>query len=271
MKLDTIPSYLKLRAAESPDDVWLRDLKNGKEAETWTWSQAESEVLKMAAVLEKRFRHGDNMVILSRNRAHWVLADNAIIASGNVAVSMFTTLTPSTAEYVFDFTQTSVIFVGEAENWQSVREVLPKTTVIISLPGVEIDGEHLKWADLLKEAEGLNLKYECKPDDLVSLVFTSGTTGVPKGVMQTHATNLIPMLRVKDKLEINEQPRFLSYLPLSHIAERQMVEFASMIHGGVINFNENLTHPTPRPTGNSSNLFLRTATSLGTIPTGHYC
>jgi long-chain acyl-CoA synthetase len=71
-------------------------------------------------------------------------------------------------------------------------------------------------------------------------VFTSGTTGLPKGVIQTHATNLIPMRRCQYLFTQREQPRWFSYLPLSHIAERQIVEFSSINTGGEIWFNESL-------------------------------
>ncbi len=241
MKLNTIPSYLKCWSLECPDDVWLRDLKNSKEAASWTWSQAETEVNAVASALETHFGHQQNIVILSRNRAHWVLADIAIIASGNVTVSMFTTLPPSTAEYVFNFTDATAVIVGESENWDAVRHVLPPEMTIVTLPGVEVEEDHLTWDALLAEGQNQQPQYECKEDDLMSLVFTSGTTGVPKGVMQTHATSLVPMSRAQDYIDIGERPQFLSYLPLSHIAERQLVEYTSMIRGGIINFNENLT------------------------------
>lgn len=241
MILDTIPAYLNHWAKTSPDRVWLRDLKDGKEAASWTWAQALAEVNGVASQLEEKFGQGNNMAILSRNRAHWMLADNAIIASGNVTVSMFTTLPQSTAEYVLSFTEASVIFVGESENWEKVKSVLPANITIIALPGVELSETHLKWDELVAAGDNQQPSYECKPDDLMSLVFTSGTTGVPKGVMQTHETNLVPMQRAMGYTDLGDNPQFLSYLPLSHIAERQLVEYTSMITHGTVNFNENLT------------------------------
>jgi long-chain acyl-CoA synthetase len=75
---------------------------------------------------------------------------------------------------------------------------------------------------------------------VLSLVFTSGTTGVPKGVMQTHASMIVPVDRFAAAFAIREHPRFLSYLPLSHIGERQLVEGFSLLTRGTVTFNESL-------------------------------
>jgi long-chain acyl-CoA synthetase len=238
---DTFSGYLDQWANERPDDVWLRDRK-GDDFSEWSWGKARAEISAMAASLEKRFGNGVAMAILSRNRAHWFLADFAIIESGNISIPVFTTLPGPTAKYVFDFSETKVLFLGETENWDVVRTVLPQGTMIITLPGVEIDEPHTTWDDFISDARGSTPNYQCEPDDLVSLVFTSGTTGVPKGVIQTHNTNIAPMRRFDTAFSISETPRFLSYLPLSHIAERQLVEGHSLIRCGTVTFNEGLPH-----------------------------
>lgn len=236
---DTFARYLDEWAADHADGVWLRDRK-GDEFNEWTWSGAHAEISALAARLEARFGNGTSMAILSRNRAHWFLADFAIIASGNVSIPVFTTLPAPTAQYVFDFSDTKVLFLGETENWDAVRRVLPEGTTVITFPGVEIDEPHTPWAEFIADAHGSTPRYECKANDLVSLVFTSGTTGVPKGVMQTHESNLVPMRRFEDSFDISENPRFLSYLPLSHIAERQLVQGHSLLRRGTVTFNEGL-------------------------------
>ena len=191
-------------------------------------------------MLEQRFGQGEKMVVLSRNRAHWVMADLAIIASGNVTVSMFTTLPAATAEYIFQLTEARVIFVGETSNWEQIVPVLPRDILVVTLPGVELDYPHERWEDLLAQYAGQAPAYQCQPDDMISLVFTSGTTGMPKGVIQTHNSNLIPIRRFTNTFGISKNPRYFSYLPLSHIAERQIVEFSSIVLGGEIYFNESL-------------------------------
>ena len=239
MAIDTIPALVKQWAAECPDKVWLRDLK-AEGSTDYTWKQAHDQISAVGAMLEHRFGHGERMVVLSRNRAHWFMADLAIIASGNVTVSMFTTLPGSTAQYIMDLTETRVVFVGETSNWDAVSRVLPEGVVLVTLPGVEIDQPHLRWDDVLAEWRGRAPGYRGGPDDMISLVFTSGTTGLPKGVIQTHASNLVPIRRFVTAFGLGGAPRYLSYLPLSHIAERQIVEFSSIVQCGEVSFNQSL-------------------------------
>ncbi|MFT6285493.1 MAG: long-chain acyl-CoA synthetase [Halieaceae bacterium] len=239
MVLDTLPAIAKFRAQDCPDKVWLRDLQEDG-SDDYTWAESWQQIAAIGAMLEDRFGNGARIALLSRNRPHWFIADLAIIASGNVTVSMFTTLPASTAKYILDFTETSVMFVGETSNWDQVTSILPEGITLITLPGVEIEQPHLTWEGLLAEWQGREPNYACQPDDTVSLVFTSGTTGMPKGVIQTHQSNLIPVRRFKTAFGVREQARYFSYLPLSHIAERQIVEVASLDMCGEVNFNESL-------------------------------
>lgn len=239
MRSDTLPDLVALWAEQHPDTTWLRDLHEHG-SEDYSWRQAQQQIAAIGAMLEQRYGQGEKMVVLSRNRAHWVLADLAIIASGNVTVSMFTTLPASTAEYIFQLTEARVIFVGETSNWQRIVPVLPRDILVVTLPGVELEHPHERWEDLLAQYAGQAPAYQCRPDDMISLVFTSGTTGMPKGVIQTHDSNLVPIRRFTDTFGIAKNPRYFSYLPLSHIAERQIVEFSSIVLCGEIYFNESL-------------------------------
>ncbi|PLW82327.1 AMP-binding protein [Kineobactrum sediminis] len=236
---DTLPAILGHWAQHCPDKVWLKDLLPEGSRDI-TWGDAAADIAAMAAMLEHHFGHGERMVLLSRNCAHWFLADLAIISSGNITVSMFTTLPASTARYILDFTGASVVVVGETSNWAGVREVLPEGATLITLPGVDLEEPHLKWEELLAEWQGKKPSYQCQADDVMSLVFTSGTTGLPKGVIQTHATNIVPITRFQDAFGIRSEPRYFSYLPLSHIAERQIVEFSSIVSCGEVSFNQSL-------------------------------
>jgi long-chain acyl-CoA synthetase len=164
------------------------------------------------------------------------MADMAIMAAGNVQGSMFTTLRTKVVEYIFNLTETKVVFVGETSNWDQVRPVLPEGVVLITLPGVELAEPHIKWDDIVLQWQGKFPAFQPKHDDMISLVFTSGTTGMPKGVIQTHDSNLIPLRGGAALIKMPDYPRYFSYLPLSHIAERQLVEFSSIVLGGEISF-----------------------------------
>jgi long-chain acyl-CoA synthetase len=239
MECQTLTEQLAHWAQECPERVWLRDLSEAGET-TYSWSEAQGQVLAAAAALEKKLGSDQSMALLSKNRAHWVLADLAIIASGNISVPLFTTHTATTAEYILGFTETKVLFLGQTSNWDAVKAVLPKDVLIITLPGVNCDIDHITWDSLVTAGSGDHPAHKASASDLISLVFTSGTTGMPKGVIQTHESNLIPVRRGTEAFASREDSRFFSYLPLSHIAERQIVEYGSMVACGEIWFNESI-------------------------------
>jgi long-chain acyl-CoA synthetase len=239
MTPNTLTELVTHWATERPDAVWLRDLRE-EGADDYTWAEASAQISAVAAMLESQFGHDQKMVVLSSNCAHWVMADMAIIAAGNVQVSMFTTLRTKVVEYIFNLTETKVVFVGETSNWDQVRPVLPDEVVLITLPGVELAEPHIKWEDIVQQWQGRVPAYQPKHDDMISLVFTSGTTGMPKGVILTHDSNVIPLRRGEAIFKRPDHPRYFSYLPLSHIGERVIVEFSSIVLGGEISFNESL-------------------------------
>jgi long-chain acyl-CoA synthetase len=240
LSIQTMSEYLSQHAEEIPGREWLRE-RAGDGFATWTWAQGRAEVDAAAAWLEDRYgASGTRMAILSRNRAHWVLADQAIIDSGNVTIPLFTTLPQDTARYILEFSETKVLFLGETANWPQVVPVLPEGIEIITLPGVECDLPHRTWADIVAAGSGQAPTFRAGLDDIVSLVFTSGTTGKPKGSIQTHRSFVAPMERFRDLTSVPDTPELFSYLPLSHIAERQLVMVQSLLHRGRITFNESL-------------------------------
>jgi long-chain acyl-CoA synthetase len=237
---DTVTAWLDHWVERQPDRIWLRDRK-GEDFIEWSWKQAAEESYAIAAWLESTAAAGQqHCAILSRNRAHWSLADLGIIASGNVTVPLFTTLPPETVRYILAFAEVRTLFLGESENWEKVCEVVPDSVTIVTLPGVETSRSHFRWQEIREQYLGRTPGHNCRHDELMSIIFTSGTTGRPKGVMHTHDSMLIPMWRCRDAFKMTEHPRFLSYLPLSHVAERQAVWIQSLIHGGVITFMEAL-------------------------------
>ncbi len=236
----TLYEYVQANTSQHPDKVWLRE-RLGDEFTEWTWQQAYKQISAAAAWLEKSYGSAKtNIALLSRNRAHWFFADLAIIGSGNVTVPLFTTLNADNAKYILEFAEVSVLFLGETTNWDVIRPVLPTDIEIITLPGVDCDLPCRKWDNIVAECTGLEPQYQADFEDLISIVFTSGTTGVPKGSLQTHRSSVIPVERLQVKVDLPDDARAFSYLPLAHIAERHLVEFSSVMRASVVTFNESL-------------------------------
>ena len=236
---DTLMAYLDQWATEKPDEIWLRDLK-ADGSDDYTWSESRRQIHAVATALESRYDRDTKILLLSHNRAHWFFADLSIMASGNVSVGLFTTLNADVAQYIAEFSEAKAIFVGNAENWPKVRDVLSADVDIISLPGVDVPEASLTWDQLVAEGDGRSPSFVPKHDDMIALIFTSGTTGRPKGVIQTHDSNIIPIRRGSEFLGVEAEPIYFSYLPLSHLAERQVIEFTALCRGAPVNFNESL-------------------------------
>jgi len=239
MKKKTLGELIEGHAAAHPDRNWLRE-RHGDVITDYSWQECLDQIDAAAAWFEKRFGGGKNIALLSKNRPHWFLADMAIIKSGNVTVPLFTTLSREHSEYILDFAEVRALVLGETQNWEAVESVLPEGTEIITLPGVDCELPHITWDDIVEECAGQSPGHVAGYDDMVSISFTSGTTGVPKGAIQTHRTFIEPMRRTQLKAKLPADCRAFSYLPLAHIAERFVVESYSIIFAFEVTFNESL-------------------------------
>ncbi|MGB0955694.1 MAG: AMP-binding protein [Panacagrimonas sp.] len=227
-------------AHKCPDRVWMKE-RSGDDRRQWTWQESLAQSDAVAAWLQAELgEKGTRIAILSRNRPHWFMADLAIAAAGHVSVPLFTTLTADIGQYILEFSEARMLILGEAENWERLRDIVPDHVRIVTLPGIEAPPGSVAWEDIVAEHAGKRPEHECRSGDLYTIVFTSGTTGKPKGVMQTHTSMILPMQRTVKTVPSRLHPRFLSYLPLSHIAERQIVYVQSLIQGAQVSFNEDL-------------------------------
>ena len=151
MECSTLTEQARHWASTQPEKIWMRDLHETG-ADEYRWGETVAEIDRVASWLEAEFGEGQRMALLSRNRAHWIMADMAVIHSGNVTVPLFTTHATATAEYILEFTETKVLFLGQTENWEGVKTVLPADCLLVTLPGVECELPHKTWAELVSAA-----------------------------------------------------------------------------------------------------------------------
>ena len=226
---------------ERPHQVYLRQ-PFGDNFRDYTWQEVGDQVRRLAAYLRSlNLPPQSNIGLVSKNCAEWIIADLAIMMTGHVSVPFYATLTADQLQQVLTHSGCSVLFVGKLDDWSGMNKGVSSTVKCISFPTYNPDPEHIQWNDILANYAPISDNPTPQPDELFSIIYTSGTTGNPKGVMVTHRAVSEAVGRTKHILRYDvPNPRFFSYLPLCHIAERNIVEATSLGTGGTVYFAESL-------------------------------
>lgn len=246
---DTIPTIIERFyhwERTTPDRVFLRQPK-GDQWLLLSYAQAGQEARKMASALRHLgLRKGDHVGIYSKNCYHWILADLAIMMGGFVSVPLYAALPKDQLAEVVALGDLKAIFLGKLDSWGEKRTAIPADTIAIRFPhyaGNTRIAMGKDWDQLVEAAEPAPT-YVPNLDDLWTIKFTSGTTSTPKGVMHIHRS---PALIMRSEAENGRmgyfdvaEPRFFSYLPLNHIAERLGLEIPAIWLGASISFAESL-------------------------------
>jgi long-chain acyl-CoA synthetase len=222
-----------------PDKVWLSQPVDG----TWhdlTWTQVDDQVRRMASALQALgLAPGERVALLSKNCAQWIIADLAIMAAGLVSVPLYPLQSAQSIEYVLNHSAAKAIFLGKLDDADKLEAGIPASVIRITMPYPTLPSQY-QWQALLARHEPLAQLHAQQPDELMSILYTSGTTGQPKGVMlSAHAFGWSGTQAIKE-LKITELDQYFSYLPLSHAAERVLVEVSALYSGGRIAFVESL-------------------------------
>jgi len=224
----------------------------------WTalsWSGYGQAVAEVAGGLaDIGIAAGDRVAILSDNCPQWHLADFGVLASGAVTVPIYQTSPPQQVAYVLDNAEARLCFVDTVQQMEKVlqvRDQLPELQRVVVFDAddkldhpLATDFAALRAAGrrhLADEPDSLDARAGMiEPEQLATLVYTSGTTGPAKGVMISHANIMWTIRSLVAAVSIEHGERFLSFLPLSHIAERIVSDFASAGIGGETWFARNL-------------------------------
>ncbi|MGI9295174.1 MAG: AMP-binding protein [Pseudomonadales bacterium] len=224
--------------AEVPDAVWLRQ-STGGEWNDYSWGEAGGQSRKLATALQAMGLQKDDKVgIYAANSPQWIMADLAIMMAGMVTVPIYTTMPPDKVSYVAEHSDMKALFVDASIDIDKLRALVPAGTSLIAMSGVDSERADASWDGVLQAHAPVEGKPLRDPDDLFTIVYTSGTTGMPKGVMHSFATLPHSAFAIPQIAGSDTSARLFSYLPLAHVAERVLVELHSLYSGASIGFNE---------------------------------
>ncbi len=252
---ETLPEMFWNAVAKRGPKVWMRQKKLGI-WNSWTWDQAAQTIREIAGgLLSLGLQRGECAAILSNTVVEWVLCDLAILSCAGVTNGIYPTDAASQVNYLCEDSGTCILFVEDDEQLDKALEVraqLPKLRkiVVFDMEGLrDLDDSGVISLDALRElGRDYNLQHpkvieertqSCRPEDLAILVYTSGTTGKPKGAMQSHGGLVHTARQASVALPQSEFDERMCFLPLCHIAERVIGEYTSVYTGCVLNFVEN--------------------------------
>ena len=252
---DTLPAMFWNAVAQRQDKVWMRQKKLGI-WRSWRWNQTGQAVREIAGgLMSLGFAPGECASILSNTVVEWVLADLAILSCGGVANGIYPTDAASQVHYLCEDSRTTLLFVEDDEQLDKALEVRGQLPLLRKVVVFDMEGlRHLTEPDVisLDDLRALGRGYlaqhpdavqervkACRPQDLAILVYTSGTTGKPKGAMHSHKGLVFATRGFNTLMAQNESDERMCFLPLCHIAERMGGEYLAMYTGTKLNFVEN--------------------------------
>jgi long-chain acyl-CoA synthetase len=252
---DTIPRMFWNAVAQRGDAVWMRQKELGI-WRSWSWRQTGDAVREVAGgLLALGFAPHDRASILSNTVIEWVLADLAVLSCGGVSNGIYPTDAVTQVQYLCEDSRSSILFVEDDEQLDKALEVraqLPgvRKIVVFDMEGLRDlrDPMVISLDELRRMGRDYNAQHpdevmqrvqEVRPEDLAILVYTSGTTGKPKGAMHSHHGLVYTVRGYNTLIAGGPDDERMCFLPLCHIAERLGGEYFAMYTGSKLNFVEN--------------------------------
>ena len=240
---DTAAQYGQLPALSDRDDdgPW----------QTLTWADTRQKALTLAAgFVELGLAPGEKVALMLPNCVEHVLADLGVLHAGGIPVTFYATSAPEQIAFMASNCEATIAVLdgaGELARWQQVLPQLPslRTVIVRDAAACPAEEQYLNWAAfsalgaqrLASDPDAVMSRMAAvRPDDPVTLLYTSGTTGNPKGVIITHANALYEVATAEAGGNSPMHVRWVSYLPMAHIAERMLTLYLGVCHAGDIYF-----------------------------------
>jgi long-chain acyl-CoA synthetase len=227
---------------QCPNKVYLRQPREGQWHE-YTWAQVMEKVRRVASFLKAQgFKKGQHVSIVSKNCAEWFITDFAIAMAGLVNVPLFANQHTDSIEYVLDHGEVEFIFMGKLDDPVRIRNDIPRTIKSASFDYHDDLETDFSWQDVMQSEPLKDLELP-SGEDLYTIIYTSGTSGKPKGAMYSHETiaKYFALFEqdVHRLIDVHDA-HLVSYLPLAHVYERTVIQLGSLFMDCDVSFVESL-------------------------------
>lgn len=238
----TLGGLFRARVARSADRVAYRyfDEGNGEWRDT-TWRQMAAEVGRWQSAMEKEgLQAGDRVAVMMRNCREWVMFDQAALALGLVTVPIYADDRGGNVAYILHDAGAKLLLISGTEEWERIADVRQemlgvKRIVTVRGLGIPLPDDRLKTLNEWLPQEASEVRdSKANPNELATIVYTSGTTGFPKGVMLSHNNILTNAYAGTQLIDLDESDMLLSFLPLSHTLERTAGYYFPMMMGAAV-------------------------------------
>lgn len=246
----TLPEFFAETAAAFADEPAYSDKNQVPEGQAWrtlTWAQAREQVLDVAAgLIDLGVAQGDRIAIMATNRNEHLLADLAAGHAAATPMSIYNTLSQEQVAYIAGESTPKVAIVEDHDHlqrWELALAAADGPAYVVLLEGdlPEGDARFLTWDDVVARGRAARAAdadvvtrrtASLRADDPATILYTSGTTGPPKGVVLSHTAVVYEAVSTKDASGLDGPQRSISYLPLAHIAERVLALYIPQFIGG---------------------------------------